>query len=96
MNAVDNDLLDEVKQLIVNCFELELDPAEMGPDTKIMDDGLGLDSIAILDIIAAVERRFDVYVDDGDLAADAFKNLGTLTRFVAKLKARKPENRNDD
>src|ERR671918_565781 len=41
-----------------------------------------LDSIAVVNVITALEERFDITVADDEIGAATFETLGSLTRFV--------------
>jgi acyl carrier protein len=41
-----------------------------------------LDSIAVVNVITALEEHFDITVADDEIGAAAFETLGSLTRFV--------------
>jgi acyl carrier protein len=41
-----------------------------------------LDSMAVVELIAALESRFGIDVDDTALSGEVFESLGSLTDFV--------------
>jgi acyl carrier protein len=43
-----------------------------------------LDSLAVLELVVELERRFGITVEDEELSADAFATLGALTEFVSE------------
>jgi acyl carrier protein len=42
-----------------------------------------LDSMAVVNVIAALEDRFGITVDDDEISGDTFASLGSLVEFVA-------------
>lgn len=56
-------------------------------DTGLLGSGVGLDSFEVLQLVAALEERFGLTIDDDDLQPDHFRTVGTLLRF---LEARLP------
>ncbi len=47
-----------------------------------------MDSMVVVAIIAALEDRFGIVVEDGDISGETFYNLGSLVSFVtAKVDA---------
>jgi acyl carrier protein len=38
--------------------------------------------MAVVTVITGLEEQFDIEVDDDDITAEIFENLGSLTRFV--------------
>ncbi len=41
-----------------------------------------LDSMAVVNVITAIEEHFDLTIDDDEITADIFETLGSLSRFV--------------
>ena len=40
------------------------------------------DSMAVVTVVAALEERFGIIVDDDDITADVFESVGSLAQFV--------------
>lgn len=77
-------LLPEVAQLIVEALNLDLAPAEIEPDAPLFGDGLGLDSIDVLEISLVIAKRygFQMRSDDADNTR-IFASLRALTAHIA-------------
>lgn len=65
--------------------EVTGDPAvaDLPAETPLLAGGLGLDSVTVVRLLAAVRERTGVDVADLDLDLDALRTIGTLTAFVA-------------
>lgn len=72
----------EVRSIIASRMPGRPDPASIPEDVPIFRKGLGLDSMSGLELLAAIEERFDVYIDDDDF--DIFDSLRKLVDFVAE------------
>ena len=59
----------EVAGLIVEALNLDLTPADIDPDRALYGEGLGLDSIDILEIALVVSKQYGV-----QLRADSEEN----------------------
>jgi acyl carrier protein len=46
-----------------------------------------LDSMAVITVIAALEERFGISVDDDDISAETFATVGSLADFVDQKQA---------
>ena len=55
-------LKEDIKQAIVRSLRLPIAPAEIGDDTPLFGDGLGLDSIDVLELVLELERTFGVAI----------------------------------
>jgi acyl carrier protein len=73
-------LTGEVAGLIVQALNLELSPEQIAPDQPLYGEGLGLDSIDILEIALVVSKQYGV-----QLRADSGENtriFGSLRQLV--------------
>ena len=53
------------------------------PDTALLGSVPELDSMAVVNVIAALEDRFGITVDDDEISGDTFATLQSLVDFVA-------------
>src|SRR5262245_9127399 len=76
----------ELAQLIVTTLNLEVAAAEIDPRAPLFGDGLGLDSIDILEIALAISKTYGVRLrsDDQDNAR-IFASLRSLHEHIRKL-----------
>jgi acyl carrier protein len=78
-------LTSEVAALIVAALNLEVAPADIDPQAPLYGEGLGLDSIDILEIALVVSKRYGV-----QLRADSDENeriFGSLRQLVDYITA---------
>jgi len=78
------ELQDEVASLIVSSLNLDVSPDEIQPDASLYGEGLGLDSIDILEVALVVSKRFgfQLRADNADNIS-IFSSLASLTRHIA-------------
>jgi acyl carrier protein len=83
-------LLGEVAALIVSALNLEMAPAEIAVDAPLYgDQGLGLDSIDILEIALVVSKHYGFQMradDENNLRI--FSSLRSLATHVAAQRTR--------
>ena len=79
MNTQERDLA----TLIVSSLNLEMDAAEIEPEAPLYKDGLGLDSIDILEIALAISKTygFQMRSDDSD-NIKIFSSLRNLSQHI--------------
>lgn len=77
-------LLDELRGLVVSALNLDIAPAEIEADAPLYGEGLGLDSIDILEVALVVSKRFgfSLRADDQNNVA-IFRSLNSLAEYVA-------------
>ena len=78
------DLQREVAALLVESLNLEIEPDSIEPDAPLYGDGLGLDSIDILEVALVVSKRygFQLRSDDEDNVR-IFSSLASLVEHIA-------------
>ena len=77
-------LLPEVAALIVEALNLEMAPEEIDPDAPLFGEGLGLDSIDVLEIALVISKHygFQLRSDNADNVR-IFASLRALTEHIA-------------
>ena len=76
-------LQSEVAALLVEALNLDIAPETIDPDAPLYGEGLGLDSIDILEVALVVSQRygFQLRSDDADNVR-IFKSLATLAAHI--------------
>jgi acyl carrier protein len=74
----------EVKAVVVETLGIEDRADTIDATTPLLGALPELDSLAVLELIVELERRFGITVDGDDVSADVFATLATLTEFVAE------------
>jgi acyl carrier protein len=78
------DIIRHIKHILVADMQLNVVQDEIPDDYSLLESGLGLDSILIAELIARIEDRFGLQLDDRVLEAELFNNLSLLAGFVAE------------
>lgn len=88
-HEVDPSLVREIAGLIVASLNLDLAEAEIDPAAPLYREGLGLDSIDILEIALVVSKRygFKLKEDDQDNVR-IFTSLNSLAAHVAERRTK--------
>lgn len=84
MSEAIHELQNEIAGLIVSTLNLDVSPEEIQPDASLYGEGLGLDSIDILEVALVVSKRFgfQLRADNADNVS-IFSSLASLTRHIA-------------
>ncbi len=82
--APQTDLQREVAGLLVEALNLDVAPESIDPEAPLYGEGLGLDSIDILEVALVVSQRygFQLKSDDEDNVR-IFKSLASLSDHIA-------------
>lgn len=78
--------IEDVKAVLVSVLGIEERAASIDADTELLGSLPELDSMAVLELVAALEQKFGVTIDDDDVTAEVFETLGTLAALVDKLR----------
>lgn len=84
MKTADNELLREVAALLIEELNLEASLDAIDPDAPLYGDGLGLDSIDILEVALVVSKRYGFQLrSDDENNEKIFASLSSLANYIA-------------
>ena len=75
---------DDVKQILIDILNLDEEGHAMNAQTRLLGSIPELDSMAVVNVITALEEQFGIAVDDDEISAATFETLGSLAGFVAQ------------
>lgn len=74
----------ELAELIVQALNLDIAADQIQPDDPLYGDGLGLDSIDILEIALVVSKQYGLQLRaDGDDNHQVFSSLRSLANYIS-------------
>ena len=74
-------LFDDVKEVVVE--QLNVSPDEVKKDSKFVED-LGADSLDVVELVMALEEKFDIEIPDED--AEKIANVTDAINFIENIK----------
>jgi acyl carrier protein len=80
--AAMTDTIEAVRRVLIETLELTQQPADLQRDTPLLGALPELDSFGVVQLVAELEERFDITIDDDEFGADLFETVGSLTDFV--------------
>jgi len=75
-------LLDDVRKVVGNALQIGSRAQEMDAAAPLLGSVPELDSIAVVNLITALEDHFGITVADDEISASTFETLGSLARFI--------------
>lgn len=72
----------EIKKILTDTLGLGDRLNGMGPDMILLGNIPELDSVAVVTVILAIEKKFSIAIKDDEISAQTFATLGTLADFV--------------
>ncbi len=87
--AANGELEREIAGLITEALNLDVQPQDIESDAPLYRDGLGLDSIDILEIALVVSKRYGIEIKaESEENHQIFRSLRRLAEFVAAQRTR--------
>jgi len=75
-------LEDEVRAVLGEVLQLGDRANLLVRDSSLLGTLPELDSMAVVSVVAGLEERFAVQLDDDEISADTFSTLGTLVDLI--------------
>ena len=72
----------EVRAVLMETLQIS-NPDRLQPHSELLDALPEFDSMAVVGVLTAIEERFDIAIEDDEIAAETFRTVGTLTDFLA-------------
>jgi acyl carrier protein len=72
----------DIKQAIIRSLRLPITADEIGDDIPLFGEGLGLDSIDVLELVLELERSFGVAITDEATGARVLRTVNTIAEYV--------------
>lgn len=76
-------LEEQVRTVLRDVLSLGGRADRLGRNSALLGSVPELDSMAVVNVIAALEDRFGFTVDDDEISGDTFASFGSLVDFVA-------------
>jgi len=80
----------ELKQAIVRGLRLPISPDDIGDDTPLFGEGLGLDSIDVLELVLEIERSFGVAIGDEQVGMKVLRSVDTIAEYIRAQGSKEP------
>ena len=79
--------LEDVRNILVETLGIENRAGSLTASTPLFGSLPELDSLAVVELVTALEDRFNIVVDDSEFTGDTFETVGTLAEFVERKRA---------
>jgi acyl carrier protein len=89
MSTASDTLKEEIKVAIVESLRLPISVNEIGDSTSLFGEGLGLDSIDVLELVLEMERRFGVSITEEETGKRVLRSVDTIADFIMAERAKK-------
>lgn len=76
------DVVQVLKTTIAEDLDVNLSADQIDESVPLLDGGLELDSVVIVELIGAIESRLGFEFEDSDLRTRSFQSLRTLAEVI--------------
>jgi acyl carrier protein len=80
----------QVKEAIVRSLHLPMAPQDISDDIPLFVEGLGLDSIDVLELVLELERTFNLKITDEQLAKRSLRTVSAIVQFIEQARGPAP------
>jgi acyl carrier protein len=82
MSDLSPNLKEEIKSAIVRSLRLPMAPEDIADDVSLFGEGLGLDSIDVLELVLEIERTFGVAIADEQTGAKVLQSVDSIADYI--------------
>jgi acyl carrier protein len=79
--------VDAIIRVIIERLNPTLDASSLSSDTRLLGAGLGLDSVAVLELVTGLEDELGIMIDESKLEPEVFEDIGSLARYLGEPSA---------
>ena len=75
-------MVEDVKRMLAEILQQEGLLSNFGADTPLLGHIAEFDSMALVTMLASMEERYDIAIDDDEVSAETFATVGTVAEFL--------------
>jgi len=84
-----DNLIKELKQHIITSLKLEMSPEEIDTDAALFGEGLGLDSIDVLELVVMINANYGIKIVNMDEGRKALTSVRSIAGYITEKKSAK-------
>lgn len=77
-------LIEDVTRLLFNTLNLDESKITLAESTFLLGNIPELDSMAVINVISAIEEHFNIKVEDEEINAETFETVASLVALIRK------------
>jgi acyl carrier protein len=89
MDVTHTTTFEDVKSVVVATLGIEDRADSLNASTELLGSLPELDSMAVVELVAALDTRFGIETGDDEITGEVFETLGSLAAFVEQKLAEK-------
>ncbi|MER3447723.1 MAG: acyl carrier protein [Candidatus Dadabacteria bacterium] len=73
-----------IKKVLINKMLQGFKPEDIGDNTPLIEFGVGVDSVATLELIVALEEEFHINIDESEINQEFISTINAISEYVSK------------
>jgi acyl carrier protein len=73
-----------IRKVLIEKMLSEVDPEEVRDDTPLIELGVGVDSVATLELLVALESEFNISIDEEDINRNLLESIDSIAEYISK------------
>lgn len=86
----DQVVLEKVKRIVAEDLDVNLSYEQVDETVPLFEEGLGLDSVVLVELISWIEKRFGIELADDAFNMETFKSLQSVAQVISQHLAARP------
>ncbi len=76
-------LISELKEFIIDTLDLDdMNPEELDNDKSLIAEDIGLNSIDLLELTIAIEKKYNIKIGNAETAQKVFQSVNTMADYI--------------
>ena len=84
-----NQIIESLNQIIASELDVNISVGEIDENTSLFEEGIGLDSVVIVEFITLIEETFGFQFSEAELTMEMFDNLKAVAEAVSRHQLKK-------
>ena len=76
---------DRIKKILLENVLKDLEPDELQTDSPLIEYGVGLDSVATLELLVALEQEFKIQIDESEITPETFETIDSISKRINSM-----------
>ncbi|MDA2920226.1 acyl carrier protein [Desulfobacterota bacterium AH_259_B03_O07] len=73
-----------IRNVLIDKIQSEIRPEDLKRDTPLIEFGVGVDSIATLELLVALESEFQITIDEDEVNQELLENIDCIAEYIIK------------
>ena len=85
MSARKEILGEKIRRLVIDKFNLDIEPQDISAEQSLIELGVGVDSVSTLEFIMELEEELGVSIDESEVNLGVLETVESLSEFIISI-----------